>query len=117
MSDGQSSPFPQAGDDEPILFVSAVESSGFKGHSGLDDRLPERVKDLRNNYNAALAQIASMVRDSDRVQANSELRIKEVSVALGFDARGKLGFIAGGVEAGVSATITVTLSRAEPHMH
>jgi hypothetical protein len=113
MTNGSTGAVTPADDDESVLFVPRAVRSGFTEHSGLKDKVIERVSDLRDNYNAVLRQIAAMVKDSDNSQPSSGLRLKEISVALGFDASGKLGFITSGVEAGVSATVTVTLARSE----
>lgn len=100
-----------ASDNDVVIFVSAASGgSGFTPHSKIEDKVREKVGDLRENYHEILAQIAAMVGESNETKVGS-LHLTELSIALGFDASGKLGFIAGGVEVGATATVTVTFAK------
>lgn len=102
-----------AAEDDLVLFVSAAERSGFTAHSRIDDEIRDRVKHLRADYREVLAQIVAMVEGSEVTQTIGGLALDEVSIGLGFNANGKLGFIAG-IELGANATVTVKFTRPRP---
>jgi hypothetical protein len=99
--------------DDVVIFVTTEDAPhGFTPHKKVDERLRERVAELKENYDEVMGQVLAMVDDSQAVQSKSGFHLSEICVGLAFDAKGKLGFIAG-VEAGIEATVTVTLRRGD----
>ncbi len=103
-----------APDDEPVLFVSDISSVSHQSdpspyRSGPADRVVQRVGELRDNFGAVMGQVLSLAQVADSTSTDG-LAFEQMTVSLGIDARGKIGFIAG-AEAGVKATVTVTFKR------
>jgi hypothetical protein len=97
--------------EEPIAFaIPSGTATGFVAHSRTGDKLREKVGELKDDYQDVLSQVAAMV-DGSSGKIVGGMHLDQISVALGFDASGKLGFIAGGVEVGVQATVTLTFSK------
>ena len=94
-----------------VIFVTPQDSvTGFQPHSRLGDKVRHLVGELTENYNEIVGQILAMVKDS-RDEDKDGFSLREISVGLGFDAKGKLGFIAG-IEAGAEVTISIKFVRA-----
>jgi|SRR4051812_33614135 hypothetical protein len=100
-------------DEQEVVFVSGsgttLRPGEVQAHSGTVERVVRSLGDVKKDWQVVIGQVAEMIGSSDGQVAQRGFRLSEVEVALGFDARGKLAFIA---EAGVEATVTVRFERA-----
>jgi hypothetical protein len=76
--------------------------------ASVTDIIKRPLDEVKAEWEAVFLKIQDLSASADRVQKPGGLRLDSISVALGFTAKGKLAFIA---EAGIQATVTVTLKR------
>ena len=100
-------------DQQDVVFVTGSAATLRPGEvqvqSGTVERVIRSLGDVKKDWQLVIGQVADMIGSSDGPVAERGFRLTEVEVGLGFDARGKLAFIA---EAGVEATVTVKFERA-----
>lgn len=98
--------------NETVVFITPPppSSPGFSAHNGVaeDGVVQRKVEDLREDYRRVVSQVAAMVDDSAASLGDS-LALTEITISLGFDITGKLGFVIGGVEAKSSTSVTLKL--------
>jgi hypothetical protein len=88
----------------------------FTGSSTEFDLLDEKrmvalpVDELRKNLEDFMASLRDILPAADKPAAG--MGLKTVSVALGINGKGQVGFLGTGVEVGGSATLTLTFERA-----
>ena len=88
----------------------------FTGSSTEFDLLDEKrmvalpVNELRKNFEDFMASLRDILPAADKPAAG--MGLKTVSVALGINGKGQVGFLGTGVEVGGSATLTLTFERA-----
>ena len=96
------------GDDDRKVIVFTGKESEFEL---LDDKhkieLP--VGELRRNLEDFMAAFKDVLPAVEKPAAG--LGLKTVSVALGINGKGQVGFLGTGVEVGGSATLTLTFER------
>jgi hypothetical protein len=67
------------------------------------------VGELRENIAEFMASLEELLPAADKTAAG--MGLKSVSIAVGINGKGKVGFLGTGVEAGGSATLTLTFER------
>ncbi|WP_316226746.1 hypothetical protein [Bradyrhizobium sp. SZCCHNS3052] len=67
------------------------------------------VEDLRRSLDEFMASFSEILPAADKPPAG--LGLKTISVALGINGKGQVGFLGTGVEVGGSATLTLTFER------
>ncbi len=96
--------------DQVQFITSASLAPGsvelHKGDSSL--RLTRSLEEVSADWQNASRQVLKMVAASETEATDSGFEISEVTVGLGFNAKGKLGFLA---EAGMEASVEITLKR------
>jgi hypothetical protein len=97
-------------DPDVVLFAGLppAEPGDFVAHSLGDKLFGRRLEDVKADWSKISRQIGDMVGATAPVQA-AGFDVDSVEISLGFTATGKLAFIA---EAGVEASVTITLARA-----
>jgi hypothetical protein len=100
--------FPYYDNESSSHSHSATTTVSAQIQSGTVERVVRSLGDVKKDGQVVIGQVADVMRSSDGEVAERGFRLSEVEVALGFDARGKLAFIA---EAGVEATVTVRFQR------
>lgn len=95
-----------------VLFISGtgLEAGEVEIHKGVAEKLVRSLADVKEDWRLVVNQVAEIFGTGTDQVANRGYRLSEVEVSLGFDARGRLAFIA---EAGVEATISVKFERVE----
>src|SRR5687767_9802768 len=73
------------------------------------ETLVRKLEDVKRDWKVMSAQILELVSTTESTTTQKGFTLSEVSVSLGFNAKGKLAFIA---EAGVEGSVTVVLKRA-----
>ncbi len=98
-------------DEDIVLFVGApaLQPGEVELQSFREKIFGRKVEDVQNDWRRISGQIATIV-DASTAERPRGFELESVEVSLGFSASGKLAFIA---EAGVEASITVTLKRKE----
>ena len=86
--------------------------TGRTGKVGLlaDSKVQLPVDELRNNLEDFMAKFSDILAAADKKPAKG-LGLKSVSVALGVDGKGRVGFLGTGVYVGASASLTLTFER------
>ena len=98
-----------ANENDLVYFaVSSPREQGFTPHVNVSGQLTRTLAELQEEWTRVLGQLDAMFRADDGVTHENGFRVHEVAVGLTFTASGKLAFVA---EAGVEASITVTLTR------
>lgn len=99
----------QAKDDE-VFFITAsdLKQPGVKLHSDTGATLTKKVSEVKKDWNAVMGQVSEIVSDTDVEMSKTGYVLDEITVALGFNAKGKLAFIA---EAGVEASIEIKFKK------
>lgn len=96
-------------DGREVLVFGKGDSAG--DFSLLDERrqvaLP--VDELRRNLDDFMLSLRDILPAADTMAAG--MRMKSVSVAVGINGKGQVGFLGTGVEVGGSATLTLTFER------
>jgi hypothetical protein len=88
----------------------------FSGSSSDFDLLDEKrkialpVDELRKNLEDFMVSLQDILAAADKPAA--KMGLKSVSVAVGINGKGQVGFLGTGVEVGGSATLTLTFERA-----
>jgi len=96
--------------DEDIVFFTgspALQPGDVELQSFKDRLFGRKVEDVQADWRRVSSQIAKIV-DASSAERPRGFEMESVEIALGFSASGKVAFIA---EAGVEASITVTLTR------
>ena|ERR1700733_12936020 len=97
---------------QEVEFITTPVSSGnevFTPHSEYTQSpLRKKVGLIKEDYQVILNQIGFIIGDSDSRVRNTGFSLDEIKISLGFNAKGKLAFIA---EAGVEASVEVTFKR------
>lgn len=96
--------------EQIVLFTGspALEPGDVELHSFKDRLFGRKLGDVQQDWRRVSGQIAAMV-EATSASRPQGFQLESIEVALGFSASGKLAFIA---EAGVEASVTVTLTRA-----
>lgn len=96
-------------DENVVLFTGlpSIQPGEVELHSLADKVFGRRVEDVQADWRRISSQVAAMV-DATSEREPEGFQVDSVEIGLGFSATGKLAFIA---EAGVEASVTVTLSR------
>jgi hypothetical protein len=87
----------------------------FSGSSSKFDLLDEKrqvalpVDELRKNLEDFMASLQDILPEADKPTAG--MGLKAVSIAVGINGKGQVGFLGTGVEVGGSATLTLTFER------
>jgi hypothetical protein len=97
-------------DVQVVTFAGApptLEPGEFVTHSFKDKVFGRKLEDVKDDWARLSQQVGEMAGSTAPITA-AGFQLDSIEVALGFTASGKLAFIA---EAGVEATVTLTLSR------
>ncbi|OPY72632.1 MAG: hypothetical protein A4E64_02891 [Syntrophorhabdus sp. PtaU1.Bin058] len=90
---------------ETVPSVGNVELHRFK-----ENGLTRTLKEVKDDWRVVSKQVIELVEETEREASGKKYRLDQVTVGLGFNAKGKLAFLA---EAGVEASVTVTFKRYE----
>jgi hypothetical protein len=95
-------------DDRKVIMFTK-DASNFKL---LDEKrkVELSVEDLRKSLEDFMASFEYIILPATD-KPTKDLGLKSISVALGIDAKGKVGFLGTGAEVGGSATLTLTFER------
>jgi hypothetical protein len=95
---------------EEVLFISGteLEPGGVEIHKGVTEKMVRSLADVKEDWRRVVGQVAEIFGTGTDQVASRGYRLSEIEVSLGFDARGRLAFIA---EAGVEATVSVKFER------
>jgi hypothetical protein len=93
-----------------VLFISGavLEAGEVEVHRGAAEKVVRSLADVKEDWRLVVGQVAEIIGTGTGPIASRGYRLSEVEVSLGFDARGKLAFIA---EAGIEATVSVKFER------
>ena len=98
--------------NELVHFISStrmIEGPGqLTEHSGLPVSLTRKTEEVKNDFILVMNQLNFIVAAADKDTLNKGFKLNEITISLGFSAKGKIAFIA---EAGVEASIEVKFSR------
>ena len=72
------------------------------------ESLSRKVEEVKDDWRLVSAQVIEMISATDKNIGAAGYSLDEVSVSLGFNAKGKLAFIA---EAGVESSVTIVFKR------
>jgi hypothetical protein len=94
-------------EDSTVLVFSDPESD----FELLDENrhVPLRVGDLRRNLAEFMSSLREILPDEETTAAG--MKLKGVTVAVGISGKGQVGFLGTGVEAGGTATLTLTFDK------
>lgn len=98
-------------EDEDIHFITSVQkmnSPGIYQHSGNDISITRKTDEVKKDFSIILQQLNYIITEADQGSEGSGFKLDEVTISLGFSAKGKIAFIA---EAGVEASIEVKFTR------
>jgi hypothetical protein len=100
----------EQGSSDEVLFITGARLAPgeVEIHKGAAERIVRSLAEVKEDWRRVVQQVAEMISSGTDQVAGRGYRLSEVSVSLGFDARGKLAFIA---EAGVEATVSVKFER------
>lgn len=105
----------KTGEDGEVLIIGGSPvpiSRSFEPHiGGARESVEARLDDIVLSYERALRQLDTLVAKTPEGTENG-WKVNELKIALGLDAKGRVGFLGAGAEAGVQATFEVTISRA-----
>ncbi|MGH9893554.1 MAG: Pepco domain-containing protein [bacterium] len=102
-------------DPNEILFITrtTLAPGEVELHRGVPGETLKRTLDeVREDWKMVSAQVIDLMSATDSAASPAPFQIDEVSVSLGFNAKGKLAFLA---EAGVESSITVSFKRRQPN--
>lgn len=92
-----------------LLFSNSGDSSDKFGLLDEKRQVALPVSELRKNLDEFLGSLQDLLPAADKT--TSGMKLKSVTVAVGINGKGKVGFLGTGVEAGGSATLTLTFER------
>jgi hypothetical protein len=99
--------------DGEIFFITDQvrprNSVGFQEHSDKGgNALSKKASEVKEDWNIMMAQLSDIMSNTEKTTESSRYQMDEITVKLGFTAKGKIAFIA---EAGVEASIEVKFKR------
>jgi hypothetical protein len=96
--------------EQPVEFITRFTPppTSFEPHSGPTEVLRKKVGDIKSDYQVLLNQLTFIIGDTDAKVKETGFTLDEIKISLGFNAKGRLAFIA---EAGVEASIEVAFKR------
>src|SRR6478672_7581931 len=92
-----------------ILVFSNVASGSNFGLLDEKRQIALPVDELRNNLADFMAALQEILPAADKTAAG--MGLKSINVSVGINGKGKFGFLGTGVEAGGSATLSLTFER------
>ena len=100
----------EARPSDEVLFISGaeLEAGQVEIHKGVAEKVVRSLADVKEDWRLVVGQVAEIIGTGTDQVAIHGYQLSEVEVSLGFDARGRLAFIA---EAGVEATVSVKFER------
>jgi len=96
---------------QDLSFIISSNPPGTPGiiqHSRENEILTKKVEEVKEDLGLIVKQLNYIISEADKAEGNSDFKIDEITIGLGFSAKGKIAFIA---EAGVEASIEVKFSR------
>ena len=108
MTNGEASPEQRSVDDVLFITAPALVPGEVQLHRDFGKDLTRSLADVKKDWDVVMTQVAQLVSGTDSDLRETGYRLDEISVALGFNAKGKLAFIA---EAGVEASISVKFTK------
>jgi len=100
-------------DPKKVLFVGgvALAPGEVNLHRDLGGDLTRSLEEVKEDWNVVMQQVAEIISGTDaKGLAKSGYQFGEINISLGFNAKGKLAFIA---EAGVEASVSITFTKAK----
>jgi hypothetical protein len=91
-----------------ITKASLPEKVGVTPHSSAGAQLSKKAQEVKEDWENVLKELNYIVTETEKSNSNKNYILEEISVSLGFSAKGKIAFIA---EAGIEASIQVTFKR------
>jgi hypothetical protein len=95
-----------------VPFISTavvVQSPGVTLHKkSAITTVSRTVAELKTDWNEMMQSVTLIIEDTERHTKESGFQLEEIEIGLGFNAKGKLAFIA---EAGVEASLSVRFKR------
>lgn len=99
------------GKNDDIHFITAnglTRPGEVQLHKNSGNTLTRKVSQVKEDWNTVMKQVSVIVSDTDVEMSETGYSLNEITISLGFNATGKLAFIA---EAGVEASIEITFTR------
>ena len=101
-------------DPHQVLFIQgagALAPGAVELHRSKGDELARSLEEVKGDWNIITMQVAEIVSSTHSgLESEAGFGVDQIEISLGFSAKGKLAFIA---EAGVEASIKLTLKRSE----
>jgi hypothetical protein len=100
-------------DKDQVLFIAreaAPPVGEVKLHAFKENVLTRPLEEVKDDWRVVSRQVIELVEETEREVSGKKYLLDQVTVGLGFNAKGKLAFLA---EAGVEASVTVTFKRAD----
>jgi hypothetical protein len=99
-------------EDVVLVMPPGLSSPGIELHSKgpLSGSVTKSLDQLKRDWTVVNHQVVLLLNETEKTASTTGFELDEVSFALGINASGQIGFIAG-VEAGVEASITLTFKR------
>ena len=99
-------------DSTKVFFITRARPAvgEVELHSVGDDLLARSLEHVKDDWRIVSGQVLEMVSATNETTTKAGYKLDEVSIGLGFNAKGKLAFIA---EAGIQASVTVKFKRSE----
>lgn len=100
-------------DQDQVLFIAreaAPPVGKVELHAFKEKVLTRPLEEVKDDWRVVSRQVIELVEETEREVSGKKYRLDQVTVGLGFNAKGKLAFLA---EAGVEASVTVTFRRAD----
>jgi hypothetical protein len=97
-------------EQQDIFFVtgSTLKGPGVNLHGDTGATLTKKVIEVKEDWNAVMGQVSVIVSETDTVMSETKFVLEEITISLGFNAKGKIAFIA---EAGVEASIEIKFKK------
>ena len=96
---------------DEVLFIGETKLAAGQvrlHRGGAEKELIRSLEHVKEDWKVVVGQVAEMVSGTDDRVTAAGYELSEVNISLGFNAKGKLAFIA---EAGVEASVSIVFKR------
>ena len=96
--------------NQEMYFISSssLTQPGFVDHKQTGSALVKKAEEIKEDWDVVITQLNFIISETEKNTVKNGFEMDEVTISLGFTAKGKIAFIA---EAGVEASIEVKFKK------
>lgn len=101
---------PDKRDPQEVLFIAetTLPAGEVRLHKDVGKGLTRTLKEVKEDWDIVMVQVSHIISDTEAKIEQKKFKLDEITISLGFNAKGKLAFIA---EAGIEASVSIKFTK------